>query len=177
MGFALIWKFRLVLFVSACLLLPSCSAITRHLIGPDITGCGDIKWGMTLAQVQTLFGTKARIETDPKSGAKLEHVQMTIGGIEQDGFLSTDAGTDHVSGVHFFTTGPSHQNNFNALKRNLVETYGAPGAEHMMTSGPLCFWQFPSGSVTLNLFRAQGDFKGGVSLAYIKNPLGLPTLH
>jgi len=32
-------------------------------------------------------------------------------------------------------------------------------------------------NIMLQLYGAQGDFKGAVSLAYIKNPLGPPILH
>jgi len=55
---------------------------------------------------------------------------MMIGGIERDGFLSAEAGTDHVTGVHFIITEPSSKDTFNALKRTLVETYGVPSKEH-----------------------------------------------
>ena len=164
------------MLVTACVLLASCSALTQRLRNLDVSGCGDIKWGMTLAQVQTLLGPKARIETDPKSGTRLEYVKMRIGGIEREGFLGTEADTDHVSSVHFIITDPSTKDTFNVLKRNLVETYGAPLIEHMMTAGPLCFWQFTSGTITLHLLGAQGGFKGAVSLAYIKNSLGPPIL-
>jgi hypothetical protein len=176
MAFVRTGKFGSVLLVSTCVLLACCSAITQRLRNLDVSGCGDIKWGMTLAQVQTLLGPKARIEMDPKSGTRLEYVRMIIGGIERDGFLSTEAGTDHVNGVHFIITDDSAKNIFNVLKRSLVETYGVPSIEHMMTAGPLCFWQFASGSITLHLLGAQRDFKGAVSLAYIKNPLGTTIL-
>jgi hypothetical protein len=129
-----------------------------------------------LAQVQTLLGARARIETDPKSGTRLEYVKMTIGGIEREGFLSTDPGTDRVRGVHFLFTDPSTKDAFNLLKRGLVASYGTPSIEHMMTSGPLCFWQFPSGGIMLQLFGKQGNFKGGVSLTYIKSPVPPPAL-
>jgi hypothetical protein len=175
MGFVRTGKFGSVVLAGACVLLASCSALTQRLRNLDVSGCGDIKWGMTLEKVQVLLGPKARIETDPKSGARLEYVRMMIGGIERDGFLGTDPGTDHVSSVHFIITDPSTEETFSGLKRNLVATYGAPSMEHMMTPGLLCFWQFASGSIMLNLYGAQGDFKA-VSLAYIKNPLGLPVL-
>lgn len=171
MGFVRTDKFGSVVLVSTCVLLAGCSALTQRLRNLDVGGCGDIKWGMTLEQVQMLHGPKARIETDPKSGRRLEYIRMTIGGVERDGFVSTD-GTDHVSGVHFIITDSSTKDAFNVLKRNLVETYGMPSTEHMLTPGPICFWQFASGSIILSLFGAQGDFKGAVSLAYVKNPLG-----
>ena len=129
-----------------------------------------------MEQVRMLLGPKARIETDPKSGTRIEYVRVKIGGIERDGFLSTDAGTDHVTGVHFIITDPSTKATFNVLKRNLVEAYGVPSMEHLLTAGNLCFWQFASGSITLTLLGAQDDFKGAVSLAYIKNPVGPPVL-
>src|ERR1700682_4278272 len=171
MGFVRTDKFGSVVLVSTCVLLAGCAALTQRLRNLDVGGCGDIKWGMTLEQVQMLHGPKARIETDPKSGRRLEYIRMTIGGVERDGFVSTD-GTDHVSGVHFIITDSSTKDAFNVLKRNLVETYGMPSTEHMLTPGPICFWQFASGSIILSLFGAQGDFKGAVSLAYVKNPLG-----
>jgi hypothetical protein len=174
MGFARTGKFGSVILLSTCILLAGCSALTQRLRNLDVSGCGDIKWGMTLAQVQKLLGPKARIETDPKSGARLEYIRMMIGGIEREGFLGTDPSTDHVSSVHFIITDPSTEETFSGLKRNLVATYGAPSIEHTMTPGLLCFWQFASGNIMLNLY-AQGDFKA-VSLAYIKNPLGLPVL-
>jgi hypothetical protein len=99
MGFVRTRKFGSVVLVSTCVFLAGCSALTQRLRNLDVSGCGDIKWGMTLEQVQMLLGPKARIETDPKSGRRLEYVRMTIGGIERDGFVSTDAGTDRVSGV------------------------------------------------------------------------------
>jgi len=176
MGFVRTGKFDPVVLVSACLLLACCSALTQRLRNLDVSGCGDIKWGMTLAQVQMLLGPKARIETDPKSGTRLEYVRMMIGGIERDGFLGTDVGTDHVSSVHFIITDPSTKDTFNALKGNLVATYGVPSTEHTTTAGSLCFWQFASGNVMLQLYGAQGNFKGAVSLVYIKNPLGPPIL-
>jgi hypothetical protein len=152
-----------VVLVSICVLLGSCSALTQRLRKLDVGGCGDIKWGMTLGQVQTLLGPKARMEIDPKSATRLEYVKMTIGGIEREGFLATETGTDRVSGVIFIISDLSFKDTFNLLKRDLVETYGVPSNEHMMTAGPLCFWQFPSGSITL------GKFKGAVSLAYMKS--------
>ncbi len=176
MGFVRTGKVGSVVLASTCVLLACCSALKQRLRNLDVSGCGDIKWGMTLEQVQMLLGPKARIETDPKSGRRLEYVRMTIGGIERDGFVSTDAGTDHVSGVHFVITDSSTKDTFSVLKRNLVETYGVPSIEYMLTAGPLCFWQFASGSIILSRFGAQGDFKGAVSLAYIKNPLGPPIL-
>ena len=176
MEFVRTGKFGSVVLMSTCVLLAGCSALTQRLRNLDVSGYGDIKWGMTLAQVQILLGPKARIETDPKSGTRLEYVRMMIGGIERDGFLGTDAGTDHVSSVHFIITDPSTKDTFNVLKRNLVATYGVPSIEHMMTTGTLCFWQFASGNIMLQLYGAQGDFKGAVSLAYIKNPLGQPIL-
>ncbi len=96
---------------------------------------------------------------------------MMIGGIEREGFLGTEPGTVHVSGVHFIITDRSTRDTFNLLKRSLVETYGVPSNEHVMTGGPLCFWQFASGNIMLTLFGPQGDFKGAVSLAYMKNPV------
>ena len=165
--------------MSACVLLTGCSALTQRLRNLDVSGCGEIEWGMTLAQVQKLLGPKARIETDPKSGARLEYVRMMIGGIEREGFLGTDPGTDHVSSVHFIIADPSTKDTFDVLKRNLVATYGVPSIEHkfVTTAGLLCSWQFASGNIMLQLYGAQGDFKGAVSLAYIKNPLGPPILH
>ncbi len=177
MGFVRTDKFGSVVLVSICVLLACCSALTQRLRNLDVSGYGDIKWGMTLAQVQMLLGPKARIETDPKSGARLEYVRMMIGGIERDGFLGTDPGTDHVSSVHFIITDPSTKDTFNVLKRNLVATYGVPSIERMMTAGLLCFWQFASGNIMLQLYGAQGDFKGAVSLVYIKNPLGPHILY
>jgi hypothetical protein len=176
MEFVQTGKFGSLMLVSTCVLLAGCSALTRRLRNLDVSGYGDIKWGMTLAQVQMLLGPKARIETDPKSGARLEYVRMMVEGIERDGFLGTDPGTDHVSSVHFIITDPSTQDTFDVLKRNLVATYGAPSIKHMTTAGLLCFWQFASGNIMLQLYGAQGDFKGAVSLAYIKNPLGLALL-
>jgi hypothetical protein len=154
-----------VVLVGTCALLASCSALVQRLRNPDVNGCGDIKWGMTLAQVRALLGSRARIETDLKSGVRLEYVRMVVGGTEREGFLSTDPGTDHVKGVHFIITDPSTKDTFNLLKQGLVKTYGAPSIEHLMTAGPLCFWQFASGTITLQLFGAQDEFKGGVSLA------------
>src|SRR5258706_14207192 len=141
MGFVRTDKFGSLVLVSTCVLLACCSALTQRLRNLDVSGCGDIKWGMTLAQVQMLLGPKARIETDPKSGMRLEYVRMTIGGIEREGFLGTDAGTDHVSSVHFIIYDPSTKDTFNVLKRNLVATYGVPSTDHTMTVGSLCFWQ------------------------------------
>jgi hypothetical protein len=157
------------LIISAYVLLASCSALTHRFRKLDVDGCGDIKWAMTLAQVQTMLGPKARMETDPKSGTRLEYVKMAIGGIEREGFLGTETGTDRVSGVVFIITDLSFKEAFNVLKKDLVETYGAPSNEHVMTAGPLCFWQFPSGSITLHVLGAQGEFKGAVSLAYMKS--------
>ena len=123
-----------------------------------------------------LLGPKARIEADPKSGTRIEYVRLMIGGIERVGFLGTDADTDHVSSVHFIITDPSIKDTFNVLKRDLVATYGAPPTEHMTAVGPLCFWQFASGDIMLQMYGAQGDSKGAVSLAYIKDSLGPPIL-
>jgi hypothetical protein len=176
MGLIRTAKFGFVVLVSTCVLLGGCSALTQHLRNLDVTGYGSIKWGMTLAQVQKLLGPKARIETDPKSGVRLMYVRMMLGGTEREGFLGTDPGTDHVSGVHFIITDPSTKETFKVLKRNLVATYGVPSSEHMMTVGPNCFWQFASGDIMLQLFGVQGDFKGAVSVVYIKNPLGPPIL-
>ncbi len=176
MGLVRTGKFGSAVLVGTCVLLAGCSALTQRLRNLDVTGYGAIKWGMTLAQVQKLLGPKARIETDPKSGMRLEYVRMTIGGIEREGFLGTDAGTDHVSSVHFIITDPSTKDTFNVLKRNLVATYGVSSSEQMMPAGRLCFWQFASSNITLHLFGADDDFKGGVLLTFIKNPLGLPIL-
>ena len=102
---------------------------------------------------------------------------MTIAGIELSGFLATDTGSDHVSGVHFLYTGPSINDTFNVLKRSLVDTYGVPSKELTTTAGPVYFWRFESGSVTLILFAPHENLKGGVSLAYMKSLLGPPILH
>lgn len=137
MGFVRTGKFGSVVLVSTGVLLAGCSALTQRLRSLDVTGCGDIKWGMTLEQVQMLLGPKARIEADPKSGTRIEYVRLMIGGIERVGFLGTDADTDHVSSVHFIITDPSIKDTFNVLKRDLVATYGAPPTEHMTAVGPL----------------------------------------
>jgi hypothetical protein len=164
----------LAFFALACtgVLLSCCSAIVQRLRSPDVNGCGDIKWGMTLGQVRTLLGSRARIETDLQSGTKLEYVRMMIAGVEREGFLGTDAGTDHVNGAHFVINGAASDNTFHLLKQDVVNTYGAPSIEHMLTAGPICFWHFASGTITLTLHPKHDDFKGGgVLLAYIKNPL------
>jgi hypothetical protein len=78
--------------------------------------------------------------------------------------------------VIFIINDPSTRDTFNLLKRNLVAIYGGPASEHMMKTGPDCFWQFASGNIMLHLYGAQGSFKGAVSLTYIKNPLGPQVL-
>src|SRR5229473_6113318 len=60
-----------------CFVLASCSMLK----GPellDVTGCGEIKWGMTLAQANSLLGSRAKLTTDPKNGNYLE-VKMMVG--------------------------------------------------------------------------------------------------
>src|SRR5260221_1010601 len=120
-------KFGFAALVSACVLLTGCSALTQRLRNLDVSGCGDIKWGMTLEQVQMLLGPKTKIETEPKSGRRLAYIRMTIGGVERDGFVSTDAG-DRVRGVDFIFNDPSTKNAFNVLKRKFCDTYAGPSA-------------------------------------------------
>lgn len=163
--------------LTLCLGITSCSNLKQRLQGLDITGCQDIQWGMTLSQVKTLLGHKGQIHTDTKSGISVMEIRRTIGGIELNGFVSTESGSSTVNGVHLVYTDQKFlKRAFNVLRRTLIETYGTPAKDLAFPSGPLCFWNFASGNVSLFAIAAQSDRKGGVALSYTKTPFVPPFL-
>src|SRR5215813_6255475 len=83
-----------------CLVLASCSKVKRSKMF-DVTGCEEIKWGMTLTQAKTVLGSRAQIiMTDPTSRMSFMEVKITIGDVELPGFVSTKPESDRISGIH-----------------------------------------------------------------------------
>src|SRR6266852_5618863 len=116
-----------------CLVLASCSRLKRSEMF-DVTGCEEIKWGMTLTQAKDLLGSRAQIITkDPESGMSFLTVKMMIGDVELPGFVSTKPDSDRISGVHLnIQTAPVRdvkQEIFRKLKHILTKKYGPPLGE------------------------------------------------
>lgn len=147
----------------------SCS-IPRNRQPVDVTGCGLIKWGMTIDQVKSLLGPKARVETDPRTGMKLETVTLRIGKIDLSGVVTTELHTERINGVGlFYKDGhPLQEQMFKNLKILVSENYGAPPIEYSLASTKTCFWGFPSGHILLMSYANKY-----VTLSYMQNPLGL----
>ncbi len=122
-----------------CFVLASCSMLK----GPelfDVTGCGEIKWGMTLAQANSLLGSRAKLTTDPKNGNYLE-VKMMIGDVELSGFVGTKSA--RINGVHLaYLHEPRlrdvSQEMFERLTHILTAKYGPPSVKS--PDGRIWFW-------------------------------------
>jgi hypothetical protein len=82
-----------------CVVLASCSMLRRPELF-DVTGCEEIKWGMTLTQAKPLLGSGAQISTDQESGKSFETVKIMIGDVELSGFVGTKSGSDQINGVY-----------------------------------------------------------------------------
>src|SRR5260370_22151501 len=93
-------KLRGVVALATISFVSSSCSMPKRLPALDVTGCGPIKWGMTLEQAKMVLGSNARIEKDPKSGRRLESVTITIGRTEFSGFASTEPEFHLIRGVH-----------------------------------------------------------------------------
>lgn len=161
-------KVRAVALSMVCLFLASCSSLKRPELF-DVTGCGEIKWGMTLAQAKELLGSGAQITTDQESGKSFETGKMMIGDVELSGFVGTKSGSDRINGVYLAYLGePSlqdvSQEKFKRLKHILKQKYGRPNES---PGGRICFWAFASGKVVLAT-GPPGE-RGSVLLSYTEN--------
>lgn len=157
------------LLAAFCFVNNSCSMTNNHG-RVDVTGCGLIKWGMTLDQVKTLLGPKARIETDPLTGKRLETVTVRIGNMELSGVVTTELHTERINGVGLMEQDghPLKEPMFETLKLLITENYGAPSREYSLASSRRCSWGFASGNILLTSY----DEIGNVSLHYMENPSG-----
>src|SRR5258708_12788831 len=81
-------KLRGVVALATISFVSSSCSMPKRLPALDVTGCGPIKWGMTLEQAKMVLGSNARIEKDPKSGRRLESVTITIRRTQFSGFPS-----------------------------------------------------------------------------------------
>jgi hypothetical protein len=154
------------LLAAICLADSSCSISTvRQSV--DVTGCGSIKWGMTMEQVKTLLGPKARIETDPL-GKKFETVTMRIGNVELTGVVTTELHSERVNGVGLFEQDgrPLKEPMFKTLKLLVTKEFGAPLKEYSLASSKTCRWEFPSGTILLTSYYGVGQ----VTLHYMQSP-------
>jgi hypothetical protein len=165
--------FSFTLFIAVYISNTACS-IPKPTLPVDITGCGLIKWGMTLEQVKALLGPKAQISTDPSTGSSLETVTLKVGDMELNGFLGTELHTKRVNGVYLLYQGgrPLSPQAFTRLKLILTEKYGGPLREYSENVLTICFWRFPSGSIALTSRNPRSNSPGYVGLSYTENPLG-----
>jgi hypothetical protein len=163
------------LLAGLCLSNNSCSstrskprtALTRKV---DVSGCGPLKWGMTLDQAKMLLGPQAHIDEDLATGSKTEDVTMRIWDTELSGFASTESHTGRINAVHFlYQDGhPIKVQMFNTLKQRVTEDYGAPSLEYPLQGGMICLWTFPSADIMLT---SHGN--ATVSLAYMQHTSGI----
>jgi hypothetical protein len=159
-------KVRAVSLPMVCLILASCSRLKRPELF-DVTGCGEIKWGMTLTQAKEVLGSRAKLTTDPKNGNYLE-VKMMVGDVELSGFVGTKSA--RINGVHlaYLHEPPLRevsQEMFKRLKHILTAKYGSP----LLNSpdGRISFWRLASGTVVLAT-GPPGE-RGSVLLFYMEN--------
>src|SRR5947207_5086449 len=122
---------------------------------------------MTLAEANSVLGSRAKLTTDPKNGNYLE-VKMMVGDVELNGFVGTKAA--RINGVHLaYLHEPRlrdiSQEMFNKLKHILTAKYGPPSVKS--PEGRICFWGFASGNVVLSTGRP-GE-TGSVILSYTEN--------
>jgi hypothetical protein len=157
-----------VLASIVCLVFASCSRLKRSEL-LDVTGCEEIKWGMTLIQAKPQLGSGAQIITDHESGKSVETGKLMIGDVELSGFVGTKSGSDRINGVYLaYLDEPSlrkiSQEKFKRLKYILTKKYG-PSNES--PGGRICFWTFASGKVILAT-GPPGE-RGSVLLSYMEN--------
>ncbi len=150
-----------------CLALASCSRLKRPELF-DVTGCEEIKWGMTLAQAKSHLGSGAQITTDQESGKSFETAKLMIGDVELSGFVGIKSA--RINGVHLaYLHEPRlrdvSQEMFERLTHILTAKYGPPSVKS--PDGRIWFWGFTSGNVALSTGRP-GE-TGSVILSYTEN--------
>jgi hypothetical protein len=128
----------------------------------DIDGWDKIKWGMTIAQVQSAYGIDARPETkDDWTLLQLNPVKM--GGVEMGVQVGARQGTQKITSVKLWsyfglpTSPPSAgSQDFETLRTMLIQKYGHPANEETKRGENFrliktVLWTFSSTSILMTL--------------------------
>lgn len=135
---------------------------------PDVSGWGNLKWGMTGDEVKAAFGKDIKVHKareDAKEGlySDLELTGITIGGEPFRASLWMDKATKKLSKIVFVpkgeTEGYARAQTFIKVEEDLVSKYGDPDKEETSNDPGTSAerkWEFPSTLIELSYLRIEG---------------------
>lgn len=135
----------------------------------DVYGWDNLRWGMTVEEVQTILGKKVKnrnIRYDEKdnmySGLQLKDIQMA--GKEFRASLWMDSDTKKLSRIVFVPQGQPAKyewaQSFISLEKYLVKKYGSPDIEKTSNDPGTSAdrnWQFRSTEIELSYLSLEGS--------------------
>lgn len=134
----------------------------------DVYGWDNLRWGMTVEEVQSILGKKVKnrnIRYDEKdnmySGLQLKDLQMA--GKEFRASLWMDSGTKRLSRIVFVPQGQPEKyewaESFISLEKYLVKKYGDPDIQKTSNDPGTSadrIWQYPSTEIELSYLSIEG---------------------
>jgi hypothetical protein len=135
---------------------------------PDVSGWGNLKWGMTGDEIKAAFGKdikvhKAREDASEGVFSNLELTGITIGGEPFRASLWMDKATKKLSKIVFVPKGEPEgyawTETFIKVEEDLVSKYGDPDKEETSNDPGTSAerkWEFPSTLIELSYLRIEG---------------------
>jgi hypothetical protein len=146
----------------------------------DVDGWGKIKWGMTVGQVKSAYGSQAE-RPDGENPDKEKFVEkliikkLTVGDIEMKASIASLPGSDRIVRVSLsptaplLTVGPGGAA-YEDLKTSLIRKYGRPSNLDKEDDGQIVAytakWIFPSTEITLSWIEVKQIAHGILNLIY-----------
>jgi hypothetical protein len=135
---------------------------------PDVSGWGNLKWGMTGDEIKTAYGNDIKVHKpreDAKEGvfSNLELTGITIGGEPFRASLWMDNATKKLSKIVFVPKGEPEgyawAETFIKVEEDLVSKYGDPDKEETSNDPGTSAerkWVFPSTVIEMSYLRIEG---------------------
>jgi hypothetical protein len=128
----------------------------------DVDGWDKIQWGMTMAEVRSVYSVDAQPETKD-DWTLLQLKPVKVGGVEMGVQVGARVGSEKISSIRLWSyfglpNSPPGAGaaNFDTLRTVLIEKYGQPAHEETKHGENFriiqtVFWTFPSTSILMTL--------------------------
>lgn len=157
-----------VLLLSLVFLLVCAGSVSAAQKPPDVSGWGNLKWGMTGDEIKAVFGKDIKVhkaKEDASEGvfSDLELTDVSIGGEPFRASLWMDNSTKKLSKIVFVPKGEPEgyawAETFIKVEEDLVSKYGDPDKEETSNDPGTSAerkWVFPSTVIELSYMRIEG---------------------